>query len=84
MLKMLLRGFDWFWNIRGLTGYRSRIAQAVGGGLAIYQELATSQQVIDAIHIDLPDVPVGVYLPLVAYFSAKVIQFASEHKPKQP
>jgi hypothetical protein len=83
MIKYLLAGIEWGWNIRFVKGYRTKIAQFALGGLAIYQEIATSSEVAARLG-DFPDIPAAYYVPIMAYFAAKVAQFAKENVPTNP
>ena len=79
-MKGILGILDTIWNIKFLTGYRSALARTFLVGVSAYQWIATAD-VITKNLINLPDVPNEFYVALVAYFSLKLEQFASEHKP---
>ncbi len=79
-MKALLGILDNIWNIKFLTGYRSALARTFLVGVSAYQWIATADVVTKNL-INLPDIPMELYIALVAYFGTKLEQFASEHKP---
>ena len=80
-MAQVLKFLDAIWNIKFLTGYRSVVARVFLVGVSTYQWVSTAAPVA-FIGSKLPDIPLEVYAPLVAYFGLKREQFAKEHKPK--
>jgi len=68
---------DWIWNIKALKGHRSNLAQSAIIGLAAWQWLSTSPEVVAVI--DLPDIPAVWLATLTAYFAAQMKKFLKEH-----
>ena len=79
-MEQVLKVLDYVWNIRFLTNYRSIIARTFLVGVSAYQFLSTAPA-FAFIGTKLPDIPLDIYAPLVAYFGLKLEQFAKEHKP---
>lgn len=73
------KAFDWVWNLKFLTGYRTTLAQVAISALAIYQAAATSDVIARNV-FDLPDINAALYVSLTSYFAFKVAQFAQEHQ----
>jgi hypothetical protein len=85
-MKALIIALDYVWNLKILTGYRSKIAQGwfvLASALAAYQEMATSTELI-AQGVDMPDIPLWVMvtvLPAVTvWMTAKIKGFVKEHE----
>lgn len=79
-MQTIFKVLDYIWNIRFITGYRSLIARLFLIIVSAYQWVSTAAP-MSFIGSKLPDIPNTVYIPLVAYFGAKLEQFAKEHKP---
>lgn len=79
-MKFVLDLADKMWNLKFLTGYRTKVAQVLLAGLSVYQGAATSPDLIKA-GMDLPDINSAVFATLMGYFALKVAQFAKEHQP---
>ena len=78
-MNIVLKWVDYLWNLKLLEGHRTKVAQVLLGGVSAYQGLATSPDLIKG-GIDLPDIPTAIFVGVMAYFAAKVAQFAKEHK----
>lgn len=78
-MNIVFKWLDAVWNLKYFEGHRTKIAQAVLGGISAYQGVATSADLIKS-GIDLPDIPTTIFVGAMAYFAGKVAQFAREHK----
>ena len=84
-MTILKKLVDAVWNLKILTGYRTKIAQGcllLLVAAAGYQTAATNTQLITS-GIDLPDLPaavVGTLAGLSAYFVGKIKRFVKEHQ----
>lgn len=79
-MNAVLKFVDQFWNLRFLTGSRTKVAQWGLGLLTTYQGIATSPDLIKA-GVDLPDIPTAIFVALCGYLAGKVAQFARVHQP---
>ena len=77
-MQAVFKALDYVWNIKFLIGHRSQVARLFLVGVSAYQWISTAAP-LGAIGSKLPDIPNGVYVALVAYFGAKLEQFAREH-----
>ena len=77
-MDWLFSALDHIWNLRALEGHRTTIAQWLLALLAAYQGAATSQEVIGA-GLNLPDLPVWLFVPVMAWLAKQVRTFALEH-----
>lgn len=82
-MKVVLQVLDQLWNLKPLTGWRTKIAQSALIGLSAYQALATADLLIKQ-GIDLPDIPTAILSALTVYFGGKLAQFAREHGTPAP
>ena len=77
-MDFLFSALDHVWNLRIFEGHRTTIAQWLLALISAYQGVAVSQEVIGA-GLDLPDLPVWLFVPVMAWLAKQVRRFALEH-----
>lgn len=76
-MNIILQALNWLWDLKALTGIRTKVARAVIIGLPIYAALATSAGIGDR----LPDLDPKVLAAILAWLGSKIPGFAKAHQP---